>query len=1236
MSLQRTVLKFRFPNPRLNVVLEEYKRRMNNLQDAIDAIAPTVNVNSISEYRDYSTNWGIAFIHSDGSTGVDHTYIDQDVTTTASPTFVTVKLTSLGDGYVPYHVNDATGLADSDISYDGTNVSMFASATSGDNPLLNIYGYITAGTAARYTSMTMDDTNDEFLIQTENNANHEGITVDLTETNQRFRIRQNSDSVSMYLDGTDVYTRWSDGNFIFQTDEGTDTNTVIRFLPKGNADAGMELWDRDENTRARLYQTTGATVLESARPVTSGNNDPLHLNPTNPQGVYCFTSAPAGPQFRVHGYVGGENTFGYLRQLSDGGFEVSTSDNSYNLSLSSGGTSVIDIGYISGTSYYARVEENQILTFGSDRDYSIGYHTDDGRLLFMIGSTIRSNTFASMDSNGMWGFEGHVSIYHGTEVRFFDVGDSNYVGFKAPALTATQIWALPAIDGSVNEAMGTDGSGNLIWRTHDELADFTQTEHFTMLDEDNMASNSNTQAATQQSIVAYVGTAAGSENLGFAGDSGTGNVNLNTQTFTVSGTANRITTSASGQTLIITGPQDIHTGASPTFNALSLATNVTFTGATTENLIKMPDNLLDALSIQEGSNKYVTFDTVDDEEDILFYKSVDILHTSTHADDHALEIDTDAAGYGDVKAIDIDYITGNITAGEDEGILLLNIDRTLATGGDIFALEVLATDQVSGSTGIYGLKIGPEIGPVHQDSGIFINPTLATNDTPTTHVPVMADGILANTTAIFSANADYIIIGADAAFQDIELIFSTPASKNIRPTFWYSIAGIDTFTEFTPVDGTDGCRHTGVISWDASDVTNHVADTTTGKFDIKIIRTKGGSMTTPVLGYAKTATTTEYVWDKSGDVSINNLALAGNLTSVGTIATPTAITMSDNGTIGCTGAPVLTFDDTNNWLELDSPLGIGTATVPHGGVGWAKLAIDGTSGNVAGPHIQMTVSTDAFPTMQILNYRHDDISIRFDSYWDGQNKSSDAGSNYSIHKVSDLFKIMYDSGITAGNVLAWNTGISLNTSGLVTIPGTMAAGTVTGANVTTGADPGHTHEGANIKSTGEGGSSKFLREDGDNSCSWQTVSAGGGVVAQVVTDTNGTEETLGTGFPNDDTIPQRSEGDEILSCAITPQNASSTILVFYNTMLQHSGGTSATIACLFISSSNDTLGVNRSASSGSINSGCFVVAAGSTNARTYSIRVGNSTGNNIITNMAGANLWSTAEVSSMIVMEILP
>ena len=45
------------------------------------------------------------------------------------------------------------------------------------------------------------------------------------------------------------------------------------------------------------------------------------------------------------------------------------------------------------------------------------------------------------------------------ELRFFE--GANFVGFEAPALTGDQIFVLPATDGTANQALVTDGSGNL-------------------------------------------------------------------------------------------------------------------------------------------------------------------------------------------------------------------------------------------------------------------------------------------------------------------------------------------------------------------------------------------------------------------------------------------------------------------------------------------------------------------------------------------------------------------------------------------------------------------------------------------------------------------------------------------------------------------------------------------------------------------------------------------------------
>lgn len=56
-----------------------------------------------------------------------------------------------------------------------------------------------------------------------------------------------------------------------------------------------------------------------------------------------------------------------------------------------------------------------------------------------------------------------IKIRENKELRLYDNG--NYVGFKAPALSADQIWALPTADGNNLEVLRTDGNGILSWAT---------------------------------------------------------------------------------------------------------------------------------------------------------------------------------------------------------------------------------------------------------------------------------------------------------------------------------------------------------------------------------------------------------------------------------------------------------------------------------------------------------------------------------------------------------------------------------------------------------------------------------------------------------------------------------------------------------------------------------------------------------------------------------------------------
>jgi len=154
---------------------------------------------------------------------------------------------------------------------------------------------------------------------------------------------------------------------------------------------------------------------------------------------------------------------------------------------------------------------------------------------------------------------------------------------------------------------------------------------------------------------------------------------------------------------------------------------------------------------------------------------------------------------------------------------------------------------------------------------------------------------------------------------------------------------------------------------------------------------------------------------------------------------------------------------------------------------------------------------------------------------------------------------------------------------------------------------------------------------------WNTgnsIFAFGGKIAQIVTDSYTTVATKSTGFPNDDTKPQRSEGDEILSCAITPKSASSTILIMFTANLRST--TAFSIACLFINSANDALlTVYGAGTIGAVLKGQYSESSGSVSARTYSVRVGDSTGNNCHTNDQPTAKFGDSFGCHLTVMEVL-
>lgn len=147
-------------------------------------------------------------------------------------------------------------------------------------------------------------------------------------------------------------------------------------------------------------------------------------------------------------------------------------------------------------------------------------------------------------------------------------------------------------------------------------------------------------------------------------------------------------------------------------------------------------------------------------------------------------------------------------------------------------------------------------------------------------------------------------------------------------------------------------------------------------------------------------------------------------------------------------------------------------------------------------------------------------------------------------------------------------------------------------------------------------------------------------VLQVVNQTLVTSTTGTTTVPNDDTIPQNTEGDEYLSLAITPKSATSVLRI--DVRWRGSNTAAGTlIAALFQDSTAGALAATGTTiASGNplaeLNIGHYMTS-GTTSATTFKVRVGNTAaGTTRMNGLAGSRFLGGVLSSSITITELVP
>ena len=122
-----------------------------------------------------------------------------------------------------------------------------------------------------------------------------------------------------------------------------------------------------------------------------------------------------------------------------------------------------------------------------------------------------------------------------------------------------------------------------------------------------------------------------------------------------------------------------------------------------------------------------------------------------------------------------------------------------------------------------------------------------------------------------------------------------------------------------------------------------------------------------------------------------------------------------------------------------------------------------------------------------------------------------------------------------------------------------------------------------------------------------TTGTGFGKTRQMVTTQTGAMSTGTTIFPEDDTIPQNSEGDQYMTLAITPKSATSRLLITAQVFGSVNPGTRWGVGLFKDSDANAICFAATFVDDASSMSTCYIdhsEISGSTSARTYKIRAG--------------------------------
>ena len=262
-------------------------------------------------------------------------------------------------------------------------------------------------------------------------------------------------------------------------------------------------------------------------------------------------SAPAASSFTLSADSGTDDTFstgGTLTFTGGEGIDTTVSDDTITIAAEDATDSNKGIASFDATDFTVTSGD---VTLNAERIEDI------------VGAAITTGTQTRVtvsydDANGQYDF-------------VVDNDLANYDNTTSAFITAS------SSDTLTNKTFDANGTGNSI--SNIEVADFAAAA--LVIESEGIGNNDNdTTIPTSAAVKDYVDTNLTAQDLDVAGDSGTGAVDLDSQSLTIAGTSNEIETAASGQTITVGLPDAVTVTTSVTTPTVK-ATNVQANDGTT-------------------------------------------------------------------------------------------------------------------------------------------------------------------------------------------------------------------------------------------------------------------------------------------------------------------------------------------------------------------------------------------------------------------------------------------------------------------------------------------------------------------------------------------------------------------------------------------------------------------------------------------------------------------------------